>query len=171
MSKRRIKLRIIHLLKVLLIVVFSLNLNAQIAFDGNHDNKISISYGFTGDNQGITIMLDKGLNDYLSVATILSTVNAEKFNLTNATNFGFALRFHFVELLNYAEPNDLYIGGDIGHSTSGIHVGYIRQLNRRFGVKAEFYYGFISAIVESSGFEGINHFKNKPRVSVGLTFK
>lgn len=162
------------MIRVKILLLFSVvcaNLNAQhIAFDGNRDNRSVLNYGFIGENRGIAISFDRGISDYLSFTTKLAIVGADSDDFINFVNYSWGLRFHFVEVLNYGEPNDLYAGVDLGSSTSGFHVGYLRQLTRKLGVQVEAYYGFIGSFAKllDLGVEDVNHFKNKPRIYIGL---
>lgn len=154
---------------LLFFLITSLNVNAQnLAFDGNRDYRASLNFGFTGENRGIAISFDRGFNDFISATSRFDFVVADKADFFNATNLSFGLRFHFIELLNYGEPNDLYAGIHIGHSTSGINVGYLRQITKKLGIQIETHYGFVDAIIESIDYKGVNHFKNKPRIYIGL---
>lgn len=158
-------------MRFLITYIFSITLlsaSAQIAFDGRHNGKLSLSYGFVGENTGIAFAVDRGINDYLSSAVTLSIIGAPTDDFFSATNSSVSLRFHFIEVLNYKEPNDLYAGIDIGSSTSGIHAGYFRLLTRRFGIQVETYYGFLDSFANLFNFDTENFHKNKPRIYVGL---
>jgi len=141
MSNREIKFKMMRVIVLLFFSVIYADLNAQhSAYDGNRDYRAGLNYGFIGENRGIAINFDRGISDYLSLTTMLAFVGAENTDLINATNFSGGLRLHFIELLNYGEPNDLYAGIDLGSSTSGVHVGYLRQLTRKLGVQVEAYF-------------------------------
>lgn len=105
------------------------------AFDGNMDNRAIINYGFTGKKNGVSISFDWGFNDYLSGTSRFYFINTDNGDFINANNLSLGLKFHFIEVLNYGELNDLYAGIDIGYSTSGLHIGYLRQITRSLGVQ------------------------------------
>lgn len=159
-------------MRILVFLIFHVgcfNLNAQhIAFDGSGDYRASFNYGLIGENRGIAISFDRGFNDYLSLTSNIGLVAADAEEFIDLMNISGGLRFHFIEVLNYGEPNDLYAGVDLGSATSGVHLGYLRQLTRKLGVQVEVYYGFVDSISNLMDISDENFFKNRPRIYIGL---
>lgn len=144
-------------------------LNAQ-AFDGFSDRNVSVSYAQVGSGPGVHLSIDAGATNYLSVGGgIVYLLKEKEVDFYTRSNYYLFVRCHFIEILNYSEKHDLYVGFDLGGSTSGPHAGYKFMLNDEVGVELGYYYGMTGSVFGVID-ESENLFKGQSRIIIGFVY-
>lgn len=154
------------LLSVALALGLGISMNAQTAFNGNKDKKISISGTFQTGAKGLAVTFDKGVAENISVgiqAGYLLSFAGEN-TPTTGVRAHVAARFNanIGNTIGLPSNMDIYPGLNLGLKNFGGHLGY-RLLLNGFGLYSEVI--FPISKYGSSNYANLN---NQSTVHVGV---
>ena len=157
------------------------------AFDGQGDKKFSIAANIQNGGQGLNLISDTGISDYVSMGfnfgLIVNSPGDEDAKDSNGysieksklflekLDFNYRVNGHFGRLIGMSEISDVYGGLNIGFRNLGIQAGYRYFITEGFGFFGE----AVVPVVKFDLFEKDNNsnyykFYEQPSVNLGIVF-
>lgn len=171
--------KLITVIVALCLLAVVTNVNAQ-AYDGNRDDKLFAGFRMTGPHTGVEFRFDRGLNNYVSSAIMVSYLFRNPaatdeifFNNKTFSNLDIAVstNFHFIEILNIGDRVDPYLGMFVGFKATGLQAGVRYNFSEKVGTYAQLGYNMLPLLIDefSKDLE-LHPYRNKEQISIGLTY-